>query len=207
MVDSRCPGQDMQNWKPGDIFDVKCPWCGYEIEFWKDEPARPCRSCGKEVRNPRIDLGCAKWCKSAKECLGVMLEAPDSAASVRERVIAAMRGTFGDDGRRIEHALRVLEFAERILVTETADPVVVKAAAVLHDIGIHEAERKHALRRRPVSGTGGAAYRAPPTGANRLGSILHRPRLPDRRFASQRQRHRYPRVPHHLGRRLAGEYP
>jgi HD superfamily phosphodiesterase len=39
--------------------------------------------------------------------------------------------------------LKVLGFAEEILKTENADPLVVKAAAILHDIGILEAERKY----------------------------------------------------------------
>jgi hypothetical protein len=68
----RCPGQDQRYWTAEDIFDVKCPSCGNDIEFWKDEPMRICPSCQKEVRNPRIDLGCAKWCKHAEECLGKM---------------------------------------------------------------------------------------------------------------------------------------
>jgi predicted amidophosphoribosyltransferase len=66
----RCPGQDMRSWKPEDIFEVACPSCGDEIEFWKDEPVRVCAKCGREIRNPRMDLGCAKWCKSAEQCLG-----------------------------------------------------------------------------------------------------------------------------------------
>jgi len=66
----KCPGQDMRYWKAEDIFDVVCSSCGNIIEFWKDEPMRICSSCQKEVRNPRIDLGCAKWCKFADECLG-----------------------------------------------------------------------------------------------------------------------------------------
>jgi hypothetical protein len=67
---ARCPGQDMRNWVPSDIFDSNCPNCNYKIEFWKDEPFRICRSCKSEVKNPRIDLGCAKWCKHGNECLG-----------------------------------------------------------------------------------------------------------------------------------------
>jgi len=27
----------------GKYFDVKCPLCAYEIEFWKDEPYYNCR--------------------------------------------------------------------------------------------------------------------------------------------------------------------
>jgi len=60
----------MRYWRPEDIFDVACPRCGAEIEFWKDEPVRVCPSCKAEVSNPRMDVGCAKWCKHADECLG-----------------------------------------------------------------------------------------------------------------------------------------
>ena len=55
-----------------------------------------------------------------------------------------MQGLFGNDQRRIDHALAVLGHAEAILATEpAADAEVVTAAAILHDIGIQEAERKH----------------------------------------------------------------
>ena len=70
MTDIRCPGQDQRYWKPGDIFFAGCQWCGEEVEFWKDEPVRVCAKCKREVRNPRMDLGCAKWCKEADKCLG-----------------------------------------------------------------------------------------------------------------------------------------
>ena len=33
----KCPGQDSQYWKPGAVFDVKCPECGNEVEFFKDD--------------------------------------------------------------------------------------------------------------------------------------------------------------------------
>ncbi len=59
----------MRYWKPEDICAVGCPFCGVEIEFWKDEPRRVCRGCGKEVRNPKQDASCADWCKNAPECL------------------------------------------------------------------------------------------------------------------------------------------
>jgi hypothetical protein len=69
MSESHCPGQDQRYWKPDDIFDVICPSCGNEIEFWKDESLRTCAKCKNSVCNPRIDLGCAKWCQHGKECL------------------------------------------------------------------------------------------------------------------------------------------
>lgn len=55
---------------------------------------------------------------------------------------AAMRDYFGSDQRRIDHALRVTRFAEEILKSEKGARLVVIAAALLHDIGIREAERK-----------------------------------------------------------------
>jgi hypothetical protein len=72
MTQPRCPGQDARYWKPEDIFVVLCPNCRAEIEFFKDEPFLPCRSCHKIIANPKIDLGCAKWCAHANECLGLV---------------------------------------------------------------------------------------------------------------------------------------
>jgi endogenous inhibitor of DNA gyrase (YacG/DUF329 family) len=70
MAAPRCPGQDQKYWKPEDIFDVLCPYCGTEMEFWKDEPVLNCPHCKKTVRNPKLEPGCAEWCKYADECLG-----------------------------------------------------------------------------------------------------------------------------------------
>jgi HD superfamily phosphodiesterase len=61
----------------------------------------------------------------------------------RAQLLAAMHQVFGDDQRRIDHALSVLDHAEALLVDHAADRGTVVAAAILHDIGIHEAERKH----------------------------------------------------------------
>jgi len=58
-------------------------------------------------------------------------------------LLAAMKAEFGADERRIDHALRVLAHAEAILEDYPADRDIVVAAAILHDIGIQEAERKH----------------------------------------------------------------
>ncbi len=64
-------------------------------------------------------------------------------APTKESIAAEMRRVFGDDEKRIAHALSVLSFSEEILLAEPGDRDVVVAAALLHDIGIHEAERKH----------------------------------------------------------------
>ncbi len=66
----KCPGQDSRYWKPGAIFEVKCPKCGNMIEFFKDDSMRKCSKCGYKMRNPRLDFGCAAYCPYAKQCLG-----------------------------------------------------------------------------------------------------------------------------------------
>lgn len=58
-------------------------------------------------------------------------------------VIEKMQEYFDKDQKRIDHALGVADFAEKILTEEQADRDIVLAAAYLHDIGIHEAERKY----------------------------------------------------------------
>ncbi len=137
----RCPGQDQRFWKPEDIFEVNCPGCNKSVEFFKDEPKLKCRNCGQVVANPKIDLGCAQWCQYAEQCLSVSVK--DEANVMRERLIREMMNVFGADQSRINHTLAVLDYAEQILLAQGGDPLVTKAAAILHDIGIGEAERKH----------------------------------------------------------------
>jgi HD superfamily phosphodiesterase len=137
----RCPGQDQRFWKPEDIFEVQCPGCGGTVEFFKDEPKLKCRKCKQMVVNPKIDLGCAEWCQYAEQCLGVNVV--KNLKVMREKLISRMKNVFGDDRKRIEHALTVLDYAEQIQNVEGGDPLIVRAAAILHDIGIQDAERKY----------------------------------------------------------------
>ena len=62
---------------------------------------------------------------------------------LRERISLEMKKYFGTDFKRVNHALKVAKYAEQILKMEGGNPLVVMGAAYLHDIGIHEAERKH----------------------------------------------------------------
>jgi len=137
----RCPGQDQRFWKPEDIFEVQCPGCGGTVEFFKDEPKLKCRKCKQMVVNPKIDLGCAEWCQYAEQCLGVSIV--KNLRVMRNKLIEEMKNVFGDDRKRIEHALAVLDYAEQIQNVEGGEPLIVRAAAILHDIGIQEAERKY----------------------------------------------------------------
>jgi hypothetical protein len=150
MPTDHCPGQDTRFWKPGDIFDIVCPSCGGAVEFFKDESRRICKKCGYEIPNPKLNLGCAQWCEHAADCLGAQAALAGGGAGeqalgqkLKIKLISEMKLVFGNDLRRINHALKVLQNAEKILECEKADPVVVIAAAILHDIGIREAERKH----------------------------------------------------------------
>ena len=62
---------------------------------------------------------------------------------IRADLTRAMEDYFGGDIRRIDHAHRVTDYAEELLTLEAGDYTVVMAAAVLHDIGIHQAQEKY----------------------------------------------------------------
>lgn len=56
------------------------------------------------------------------------------------RIEQAMGTLFGDDQARVDHARAVLAYADQILAVEHGDRLIVRAAAILHDVGIQEAE-------------------------------------------------------------------
>ena len=62
---------------------------------------------------------------------------------IRKALMDAMEAYFGADAKRINHARRVTGYAERLMEKENGDRAIVLGAAVLHDIGIHQAEWKH----------------------------------------------------------------
>ena len=57
-------------------------------------------------------------------------------------LVQEMKLYFGTDEKRIAHALDVMRYAQLLLTTEAGCAGVVIPAAILHDIGIHEAEKK-----------------------------------------------------------------
>ncbi|MBW2107135.1 MAG: HD domain-containing protein [Deltaproteobacteria bacterium] len=141
----KCPGQDTRYWKPGAIFEAKCPECGSDVEFFQDDVTRTCSRCGHRFTNPKVDFGCASYCPYADRCLG---DLPPEIIAAREdllkdRVAVEMKRYFGHDFKRIGHAADVARYAEQIVREEQGNPAVVLCAAYLHDIGIHEAERKY----------------------------------------------------------------
>ena len=63
---------------------------------------------------------------------------------LRARLTRAMLQHFGNDDRRIEHALRVLHHTDTLLGKYPgSDAEIAIAAALLHDVGIKEAEARH----------------------------------------------------------------
>lgn len=63
--------------------------------------------------------------------------------TIKADLIREMEIYFGEDTKRISHAHKVTEYAQELLEREGGEYPVVIGAAVLHDIGIHEAERKY----------------------------------------------------------------
>jgi putative nucleotidyltransferase with HDIG domain len=143
----QCPGQDTRYWTPDDIFEVPCQACDTIVEFFKTDVTRRCPGCGKRIQNVNISLGCARWCSYARVCLGfdpaeLQLEDTEE-TSIVDRLVDAAKQELGDAEDLVVHSLLVLDRAQDILRREEADPRVVLAAAVLHDIGVPEAQRKH----------------------------------------------------------------
>lgn len=62
---------------------------------------------------------------------------------IKTQLIKSLIAHFGEDDRRIEHALDVTKYAERILEQEGGDQDIVLAVGLLHDVGIREAEERH----------------------------------------------------------------
>ena len=120
----RCPGQDTRYWKEDAIFEAPCPFCGTEIEFFKDDTSRKCPSCGRAVPNPRMDFSCAAYCKYAEQCLGSL--PPELLAQrgelLKERVGLALKGVLKDDFARLEKILKLVQQVEALLKVRQSSP-------------------------------------------------------------------------------------
>jgi len=134
----KCPGQDSRYWGPDAIFDVPCPACGTLVEFFKDEATRRCTKCGFRFRNPSIDVGCAEWCKYAKQCFGDVLlteeDTPLDRVSVLDSLVSAVRAVVGENDPGVRRGMRVVAQAQELLLEEEGVPKVVFAASLLGDL-------------------------------------------------------------------------
>ena len=67
MFKNECPGsKDIKQPRPEDI---KCRFCGSDVEIWTDESETNCKKCGK-MNSRLIGPTCLDWCAFAKECVG-----------------------------------------------------------------------------------------------------------------------------------------
>lgn len=138
----KCPGQDSRYWQPEAIFEVQCPRCGHEVEFFRDDSSRACGHCGHRFPNPRIDFGCASYCPYAEQCLGSLppeLVAKNE-AQLKERLAREVKYRLGSDFQRIGRLARMACYAEEIAKGEEANLGVVLAAVYLLEL-VPEAER------------------------------------------------------------------
>lgn len=132
----KCPGQDSQYWKPGAVFEVKCPKCGNEVEFFRDDPTRKCTKCGHRFLNPGLDFGCASYCPYADQCIGNL--PPELLAQkenlLKDRVAIEMKRHLRQDFKKVGHAVRVARYAEQIGREEGGNLAVILCAAYLQDL-------------------------------------------------------------------------
>ncbi len=134
----KCPGQDSRYWDAGAIYDVECPACGVQVEFFKDESKGRCPACGFRFRNPEIDLGCAQWCPHADQCVGTLERSGDGPGeSVIDALVSLVKALPSVDEARRQRGLRALVQAQSLLLEQPATPRVVLAGAVLRGLGDH----------------------------------------------------------------------
>jgi len=132
----KCPGQDTQYWNDDAIFDAPCPECGRTVEFFKDDTTRKCPGCGHRFLNPRMDFGCAAYCRYAEQCVGNL--PPELLAQkedlIKDRVAVEMKRRFRVDFKRIGHASRVARNVDALARDLPDQIAVLRIAAFLHDI-------------------------------------------------------------------------
>ena len=130
----KCPGQDTRYWGPEAVSETSCPNCGGPIEFFKDESSRKCRKCGQKVLNPKMDFGCAVYCKYASQCLGQDMP-PELLAKrsdlLKDRAATEVKKFLGRNFKRIGRMLKVMEYCDKIQKAEGGDPAIVTLAACL----------------------------------------------------------------------------
>ena len=139
---SICPGQDKRNIKAESI---KCSKCEYELEIFSDEIKRVCPRCKNLVCREHLP-SCIDWCKAAKSCVGEKFYndyLEEKRVTLRDKLLKELEKYFGNDSKRINHAKKVLCYAENLAELESADWYIIIPVSILHDVGIKQAETKY----------------------------------------------------------------
>ena len=138
----KCPGQDMQYWTAEAIFEVDCPKCTKAVEFYKDDTTRSCSHCGHRFVNPKMDFGCAAYCKFAEQCIGTLPEEFVGTQDnlLKDKVAVEMKRYYKTDFKRIGHLSRIARYAEKIASQEGVNLAIVLCAAYLKDIDADDVE-------------------------------------------------------------------
>ena len=116
---NKCPGS--QAFSQPHPEDIKCPHCGAEVEIFSDEIKVTCPGCNKTVVREE-GATCLDWCRYAKECVGDKLFSKfmrNKMVTLKDKLIKDLEEHFGLDRRRIEHAKKVMSFAEELLKAAT----------------------------------------------------------------------------------------
>lgn len=132
----KCPGQDSRFWGKEAIFDAPCPQCGAKVEFFKDEPSRRCPRCGFRFVNPKMDFGCAAYCRFAEECLGAL--SPELIAKreslLKDRVAIEAKKRLGKNFKALSRVLKASKYAEEIFRQIRSDNPSVIIATYLFEL-------------------------------------------------------------------------
>ena len=138
----KCPGQDTKYWTEGAIYEVKCPECGSQVEFYKDDTTRKCQKCGHRFVNPKMDFGCAAYCQFAEQCIGSLPEEFVGSQDnlLKDKVAVEVKRHCHNDFQKIGRISRIARYAEEMAKTEGGNIPVILCAAYLGEIDRQETE-------------------------------------------------------------------
>lgn len=139
----KCAGQDSRFWDFESIFTIPCPHCDENMEFFKDDTNLTCKKCGHAVLNPKIDFGCASYCKFAEQCLGTL--PPELLKQrqdlLKDRLALEVKRYLGRDFKSISRIVKIAHYSESICKKEKGNLGLVLAAAYLSTIEIPQARK------------------------------------------------------------------
>lgn len=69
-VKRRCPGMSFRSWGVDDIYEIACPHCDEQIEFFSIDKGQHCPGCLRWITNPRGRATCSEWCTASGDCPG-----------------------------------------------------------------------------------------------------------------------------------------